>query len=311
MADNSLYCPLEGYSCGPVGFFNADHIDVGHDVRGLLLVYELPSRTNTYVIGADPTVGRTAWTPATATADDRSIDNAALEVIKLGRMQARQSIGADGKPQTQYVRLPDVQVAEYAAPVDPITFAAILNAVGKLYRGDSEDDGCLICHESYPGPGLAVTPELYGRFGYTNLFIQGYLDSPKPKRTIEYGFMTSYQSKQLLWMKTNRHMKLDGVRINSPWLLEELVDDSSERFMGTRRHNDYVSGPMHDDRSMALRLALWAGNAWTMDADHVEETRVQAIGASAPDHQRMLIGSADAKAADAERWQQILDGMGQ
>lgn len=307
-----LISPLAGYSCGPVGFFDAEHIDLAHDVRGLLLTWELPRRDATYVIGADPTVGITGWTPSTATTDDRATDNGAIEVVRVGRTRPQQYTDAQGKLQTRYVREPDVQVAEYAAPIDAISFAAVLNAVGKLYRGDSEDDGCLIVHEGYPGPGLAVTPELLSRYGYTNLFIPRYLNTPTQKRTIEYGWTTSHQSKQLLWMKTNRHMKLDGLRINSPYLLDELVDDSTERFMGLRRAHNYVSGPRHDDRSMAIRLALWGAHEWTMDAEQAEETRVAPIASTQPESQRLLVSAADARALEEERWDRILgmDGLG-
>lgn len=247
----------------------------------------------------DPTVGRTGWSPQNVTSDDRRIDNAAIEVLRVGK----QRIISEGG-EKRLVRDPDVQVAEYAAPIDPIAFAHVINAVGKLYRGDAEDDGCLVNLEVAPGPGIATLPELYSRLGYTNIYVQPYLDSLSQKRTIDFGWRTTQQSKQLLWTKSIRHMWMDGVRINSSFLLEEMVDATSEKFIALRRPS---SGPTHDDRFFALCLAIWASHSWSMQQDDVEQTSVKPIGSSMPEHQKTLISAADAAARDAELWDTMLE----
>lgn len=294
--------PLAGYHVGPVGFFSLpEYFDPSIESRGVIWCWELPSRTHTYVIGGDPTVGIPGWNLQNRNPDDRSTDNGAIEVIRLGK---RRPVEEKGK-EVRYVQEPDVQVAEYAAPVDPITYAAVLNAMGKLYRGSADDEGCLINFEVGPGPGIAVFPELYSRWGYTNLFQQPYLDSPRPKRNIDMGFWSTQQSKQLLWTKGVRHIWLGGFQCHSPWLLEEMVDANSERFVFKKRSN----GPQHDDRWTALLLALWAAHSWTMDLEDAERTAVEPIATTVPDYQRQLISSPAAVAAMEERWQEILEEM--
>jgi hypothetical protein len=307
-AATQLSSPLAGYSCGPVGFFDASHLDYKADARGILWLWEMPRRDATYVIGNDPTVGKTGWNLQSATTDDRKIDNAAIEVLRVGKLKALKEKGLDGKEVIRYVREPDIQVAEYAAPVDPITCASVINAIGKLFRGDSEEDGCLVNLEVGPGPGVAVFPELYSRFGYTNIFQQPYLDSPRPKRTIDYGFWATQQSKQLLWTKGVRHIWLDGLQVHSPWLLEEMVDATAEKFAQPKR--GLIAGPTHDDRFTATLLAVWAAHAWSMDQADAEETALRPIESpGAVEHQCSLISSAAAKAKDEERWERMLEGF--
>lgn len=293
--------PLAGYHCGPVGFFSLPEAFDHHlESRGALWIFEPPVSTETYVIGGDPTVGIPGWTLQNRNPDDRSTDNGAIEVIKVGRIRQ-----VEEKKEIRMVQLPDTQVAEWAAPVDPITYAAVLNAVGKLYRGNAEDDGCLINFEVGPGPGIAVFPELYSRFGYTNIFQQPYLDSPRPKRNIDYGFWSTQQSKQLLWTKGVRHVWMKGLKFFSPWLLEEMVDANSERFVFKKRSN----GPQHDDRWTAMLLALWAAHSWSMDLDQAEETHVGPIEVRQTDYQRQLMTSSEAILAAEEKWSEILDSM--
>lgn len=291
--------PLAGYQVGNVGFFDASTLDISQDVRGYLLQWEMPRRDATYFLGADPTVGRTGWSPQNVTSDDRRIDNAAIEVLKVGKQRIENIKG-----EKRLIREPDVQVAEYAAPIDPVAFAHVINAIGKLYRGDAEDEGCVVNLEVAPGPGIATLPELYSRLGYTNIYTQPYLDSLTVKRTIDFGWRTTAQSKQLLWTKSVRHIWMEGIRIQSPWLLEEMVDATSEKFIALRRPS---SGPTHDDRFFALCLAIWSAHSWSMSQDDVEQTSVKPIGSAAPEHQNTLITAADAAARDAEVWEQMLE----
>jgi len=295
--------PLAGYHVGPTGFFSLPpDFDNQVESRGVLWMSEPPSSRHTYVIGGDPTVGIPGWTLQNRNPDDRTTDNATIEVIRCGKVKQIE----DGK-EIRIVREKDVQVAEYAAPIDPITYAGVLNAIGKLYRGNTEEEGCLINFEVGPGPGISVFPELYSRFGYTNIFQQPYLDTPRPKRNIDYGFWSTQQSKQLLWTKGVRHVWHGGLDFFSPWLLEEMVDANADRFVFKRR----TGGPSHDDRWTGILLALWAAHSWTMDLDNVEDTQLEKIDSKKPDFQRSLMGEREAHAQAEERWAEILESLGQ
>lgn len=291
--------PIAGFQAGPVGFFSLpEDFDPAHEARGVLWMWEMPRRDATYVIGFDPTYGITGWTPWNATQDDHKTDNAAIEVIRIGGLVT----GPDGKPYQEK----DTQVAEWAAPVDYACSAATANAIGKLYRGTADEEGCLLNLET-TGPGLAVFPVLWGTYGYTNQFIQKYLDSPAPQRKINYGFWASKSSNHLLWQKGVRHIWTDTLKINSPWLLEEIADANALRFVAGSRDGE----PSHDDRFRALLLAIWAGHDFRMDLGDVENTDLKPIQTKVVNNQKLLISSAEASFRDAEWYDSLLESIGE
>src|SRR5262245_12713784 len=89
------------------------------DPRGLVHIYEPPRPTATYVLGVDPTVGITGWNRHLRTQSDEKVDNACVQVIRVGT--------------------PDTQVAEYAAPIDAYELATVVNFLGRMYAGANED----------------------------------------------------------------------------------------------------------------------------------------------------------------------------
>src|ERR1035437_3529346 len=85
------------------------------DPRGFLFCWKRPEPNATYYMGIDPTRGVTGWSRTMRSMADRTIDNGVIEVLKLGRRG-----------------LPDEQVAEYAAPIDPQDLATVGAKVGRL-----------------------------------------------------------------------------------------------------------------------------------------------------------------------------------
>src|SRR5512146_416015 len=85
------------------------------DPRGYLWCWEPPSPHATYVVACDPTIGIDNWARSLKMADDTKVDNAAIQVLKLGN------------PTDPKVPTKDVQVAEFAAPIDFVQCAAMLN----------------------------------------------------------------------------------------------------------------------------------------------------------------------------------------
>ncbi len=218
------------------------------DVRGLLWCWEPPSNTANYIIAVDPTVGIDGWQRSLRAADDVKVDNAAIQVIRVGRIE-------DGK-----VITPDVQVAEYAAPIDYYQCAEIVNVIGRLYGGANEEGQALAIIEIYPGPGLMVQRELISTWGYQNLYQQPYLDTRVPtlRRGSPFGWVASKQSVRDLWIKGMHHINGKHIKINSPALVEEMADCEPD---DSRMAMKAVFGA-HDDRVRALLLGLWAAHHW-------------------------------------------------
>lgn len=241
--------------CGllePIDVTERDHLD--HDSRGLIKIYEPPSPRHTYVLGCDPTNGLTNWTRELRTDADSKTDNGAIEVVRKG-------LGGQ----------PDVQVAEYAAPIEPEDLADVCNFLGRLYCGRDETGQALCIIEVYPGPGLRTQKELINKYHYYNLFVWKYIDTLVSKPTNSLGWTTTPKSLRDLWGRTSRHIKRRRVLINSPWLLEEMANISMRPDMLWGE----AVGRKHDDRLRAFMLSLWALNDWNSQLDLGEQQGVE------------------------------------
>jgi hypothetical protein len=60
-------------------------IEYDGDPRGIVWIWEPAISGATYVIGVDPTVGRTGWNRYSRVKEDAKTDNGAIEVIKVGK----------------------------------------------------------------------------------------------------------------------------------------------------------------------------------------------------------------------------------
>lgn len=222
------------------------NVDPGHwdqDPRGYIWLYEKPIPSATYVLAIDPSVGRTGWCRANRTEDDFRTDNGAAFVMRCG---------IDGAP--------DVQVAEYAGPVDAEEIGTIGNALGRLFAGKEEMALCII--EMYPGPGL-LTYRRMMELGYTNHFVWKYLDSNSVSASPRFGFWPGRESNKYLWIRASRHIHNRGLVIKSPWLVEEMRNCEVDI---VKMWGRAVYGT-HDDRVRAMMMALWAAHDWTMQVD--------------------------------------------
>lgn len=231
----------------------ADDFDT--DPRGLLFVYEKPIPTATYVIATDPTVGKTGWNRYARVDDDKHIDNATIEVIRRG---------TGGNP--------DVQAAEYAAPIDAVELAPILNALGRIYCGNAEDGQALMIGDVV-GPGAVTLRELIDRFNYTNHFMwkyYGQAGNSVAGRGQKLWWPSSRSVNKDLWMRGMHHMHKGRIRIYSEYLVEEMADCVADAYLliGEARHGK------HDDRLKCLLYGIWALHDWSFD-DPMETSPVE------------------------------------
>ena len=226
-----------------------DTRELDRDPRGVIWLWEPPQPRASYFMGIDPTVGVPNWHRTLRTLDDAQVDNGAIEIIRVGSG-------------TQ----PDIQVAEYAAPIDPEDLGVVANALGRLYGGSNEDGQCLSIIEVFPGPGLPTLRKMIS-LGYTNQYVWTYLDTLTPRRTQSLGWTATVKSVRDLWIRGTRLIHREGVRLNSPWLIEELTDAQ----MDLNKMTAKAAYGSHDDRMRALLLALWAGHHWTLDVETERE----------------------------------------
>ena len=210
------------------------------DSRGLLLVWEPPSEKEDYVIGVDPTMGKTGWSRRLRHLDDKNSDNAAIEVLCVGRLGQR-----------------DRQVAEFAAPIDAQDLAQVVNAVGTMFRGRSEHGQAHVIVETY-GSGVMCLGDLMNKHGYQNLWWFTQIGGRGKAQSSSPGWQPSRENNKALFMNALRHIDRDRVQVKSPWLVDELADCTFNWIDSTLR----ARWGLHDDRVRAFFLALWAAHGW-------------------------------------------------
>lgn len=209
------------------------------DPRGLIWIWDKPRPGARYVISCDPSYGKSGWHRAIRVDKDREIDNCAIEVFRMGS--------------------PQVQVAEFAAPIDAEEAAPIVNALGRMYGGSGDDGQALAIIEVHPGPGLMTQRDLINKFNYTNLFVWQHLDKFTVQPTQSYGWYSSRQSRQMLWIRGAKHITDQKVIINSPGLVDEMTACQKDNFLAFTARAAYG---YHDDRMVATLINLWAANVW-------------------------------------------------
>ena len=257
-----------------------DDVD-DHDPRGVVWMWESPRPNGNYVVSCDPSYGLAGWSRHARTEDDAKTDNCAIEVVRCGK--------------------PDVQVAEYAAPIDAEDAAAVVNFLGRMYAGASEEGQALAIVEVQPGPGLLTQRELINRFGYTNLFVWQHLDSMAVKPTQSYGWYSSRQSRQMLWIRGTRHITKRKLTINSPWLVEEMTDCVLDNFLSFTARAQWGA---HDDRVVAMLLATWAANEWNFENEPDEAARPVAVNVPDAQHSDMTYDEM------MTQWNEMFSGGG-
>lgn len=214
--------------------------EIEKDPRGVMLMWEPPQKNAKYILGCDASEGITGWSRATRTDDDFKTDNGVVEVFKIdgirelvwdekaeaeedrkqpGKRTARIPL-IDKHTRQQGVHYRDLQVAEFAAPCDAVEIARVANVIGRLYRGDEEDEAELIW-EAYPGCGMLTTQELL-RLGYSNLWHWEYI-TEQAEETNRLGWRSGRESMKVLWYRSRRHLMQRNVVIRSKWLLDELA----------------------------------------------------------------------------------------
>ena len=268
----ALYLP-DGSSV--VEFDEEPWVEIERDPRGVLLMWEGRKRGAKYLMGLDTAEGITGWSRGSRHPKDKEKDNSVIQVFEIsGHVERKYVTDPDGTrrldidPVTKQTRLhyKDVQVAEFAAPCDPVEAARIANIIGRIYH-DDEGEPCELIWEAWPGCGILCTQELL-RLGYPNLWHwQRIADAAED--TSALGWRSSHESQKVLWMRSRRHLMQENAIIRSKWLREEY----STAEINFTKMRAMASSGSHDDRMMAANLCFWAGHKWTYE---IEEDRAVA-----------------------------------
>ena len=241
---------------------HADLLDL--DPRGICWLYEPPSPGATYAMGIDVSGGIQGWSRYARSDSDYKTDNGAIEIVRKGKGDLCKGCSYPSFACSRGTRhfWPSVQVAEYAAPLDPFELAGVANALGRLYAGQDDNGQCLSIIEVQPGQGFATQREMMNRFGYTNQYVWTHLDKITPTPSTSYGWVSSRTTVPYLWTKASRIIQRHEVVINSEALVEEMANCS------INAHGwGEAQSPNHDDRVRALMLALWGLHAWSFDVE--------------------------------------------
>ncbi len=221
------------------------------DPRGIVWMWEPPRDSAIYVMAIDPTVGRVGWHRSSRVDEDKLTDNTAIEIIRVGT--------------------PDVQVCEYAAPIDFMQTSRIANMLGRVYKGREED--CCVCIIEKPGPGVQVSQTMFENYHYYNQWVWKHLDSTTPKPTKSYGFYASRENNRHLWICSSQYMKSSSIIINSPWFVNEAVSSVIDPLRGCAIA---ISGK-HDDRLKAMEMAVYAAHEWSLETDMGHQEPVEPV----------------------------------
>jgi hypothetical protein len=211
-------------------------------------------------MGIDPTEGITGWHRDARVREDRRTNNGAIEIIRLGREYWDEKLNCRAYT-------PDVQVCEYAAPIDAFEIGFVANILGRLYGGKDEDQ-CLCIMEVFPGPGKMTMRQMVDN-GYTNFYIHQYYAEIVPTESKSVGWTATQNSLRDLWLKVSRHINKKRVKMRSPWLVEEYADARMNLTKLYPISPNNESG--HGDRRRAFDLALWAGNRWDAEVERTNE----------------------------------------
>jgi len=228
-----------------------DPKEFDRDPRGIVWMWEPPARGQTYGIGIDPSFGRTGWSRYSRVKEDRKINNSTIQVVRMGRHEE-----------------PDVQVCEFAAPVDAFEIGQIANILGRVYAGSDDMEQCKVILEVFPGPGKMTARQLL-EDGYVNLWRWEYYAEIKAEQAAQFGWHATNQTNRDLWSKASRHIILKGAVVRSPWLLAEYEDC---RWNADKQYGENPSDEKgHGDRVRAFNLAVWMLNGWSSNMERRKE----------------------------------------
>jgi hypothetical protein len=254
-----------------------------------VVVWERKKPGYVYIVGVDASHGIDGG------------DNAAIEVLRVGNKYR-----------------PDEQVAEYCAPVDALSLAEPAWVLGHIYSEMPDSYPAKVVVEVNPGsPGIVTQNELLKRH-YPNFFRWRRPLRADGRYSNEIGWWTTPGSRPMLTERGRKAITDKTVWINSEQLVSEMdtyvntaIDPHEKIALGVRRRHLEAAPGYHDDRIMALFIALEVAHADDY-ADMAEERKKHWELQQAPKPDTVQFNTILDKPWDelvADWESQVLDGM--
>lgn len=214
-----------------------------------LVMWDLPSKGSMYVCAVDASYGV-------------GKDNAAIEVLRVGTTRSK-----------------DEQVAEWCGDINNLDLAKVAWVIGHVYRDVEMDLPAIMAVECNLGsPGTVTQVELQ-RMGYPNFYIGRRATKTDADFERDYGWWTTAKTRPLITDAFKTYVIRGDVQINSIKLVEEMnafVDNP--RKDGTLRHHLAAAPGYHDDRIMAIAIALYV--AHELDVMNIADERRRRVDAA-------------------------------
>jgi hypothetical protein len=236
----------------PAGYafeFDAPQV-LPDDLYDRLLIWEAPRPRQLYVLGVD--IG-----------DGIGLDRSVIDVLRVGTLEE-----------------PDEQVAQFVSnQIEPIDFAPIVDAVGRLYQGSDNQEALAAIEIN--NHGMVTQAELMHHYGYSNFYIWQYEDAADQEKRYSQrvGWVTSMKTRPLILSRYLSKLKKVGVdglrdyRINSPLTMEELRSFITQTGAVRDAEADPTVDGAFDDCIMAGAISLHI--SFTMQWEDREPLDVQ------------------------------------
>lgn len=313
---------VEQYAIAPVLHVGGYHIGPMHpdeldkDPRGIIWLWEQPDSRFEYVVAADPANGIPRWSRVFRTTDDTTKDNACAQVWRKEKSarSCDDCAGLGWKPTPQKgVQIEcsscmgrgklggqGVQVAEFAAPIDPEDFALIIYIMGRLYRGSAEmeESRAIVNSKSI---GVLTIRTLQNKYLYTNLYqTETVAQGETIKLLNRVGFDETPATVPVLHARGRTAIVRRDMEPRSKWMVRELSDAVVRIYADNNRERFEVpSGAgRHDDRMITGFLGGWLLFDWTELSDITEPTS-ESLARELPPSRNLA--ASDATAADQHR----------
>ena len=154
-------------------------------------------------------------------------------------------------------------------------------------------------------PGGPTQRTMMEQYGYTHMYRWQYLDTglAAERSRFDFGWYSTKQSMQHLWMKGLRYIHRKQLVFKSPHLVEEFADCEMDL---VRLRGEAARG--HDDRVMACLLAIWAAHNWSFQ---IEPMVSRVSEGQIVEYQAMDVSSERMADLWEERWSELASEVDQ
>lgn len=223
-----------------------------------LILWETPKPPFIYTVGVDTSYGMAGK------------DSSAVEVMRVGNRWA-----------------PDEQVAEWRGTISPVDLGNVAWIVGHIYADKMLDLPAKMAIEVNPGsPGIVVQTELL-KAGYPNFYVWRRPDHINGGWSNVVGWWTTPTTRPLLTEKGIQDIEKKNLLINSPWFVDEMASFVYHYSDAGNRKVEHAPG-CHDDRIMALFIALYVAHESDTASVAEERIRLEEIKKASPKQIRQL-----------------------